>query len=302
MPVRHPFQSSASFGPLSAEQAAEFDGVIDAALAEDIGPGDITTNATIDASMVSTADIVARKDGVVAGLPIAARVFSRISSKITFEPRVADGARVLPGSVLARISGPTRGLLTGERVALNFLGRLSGIASLTRRFVDAAGERAVRIADTRKTTPGLRALERYAVRAGGGANHRFGLFDAVLIKDNHIVAVGSVAEAIERAREAAPRGTIVEVECESTAQVREAVAAGADAILLDNMESGAMREAVGIARGRAIIEASGNMTLERIFDVASTGVDVISIGALTHSAPAFDVALDFAPREEKAIT
>jgi nicotinate-nucleotide pyrophosphorylase (carboxylating) len=295
--MRHPYEDQPKFAPMDSKEAAGFDRVLAGALAEDVGAGDVTTNATIDPDAVWSADIVARRAGVVAGGAIAARTFALVDARIQVESLVDDGSRVEAGAVLARVTGPARGLLTGERIALNFLGRLSGIATLTREYVDALKGQPAKIADTRKTTPGLRALERYAVRAGGGVNHRFGLSDAVLVKDNHLAAVGSVAEAVSRARASAPQNTVVEIECDTLGQVRDAVTAGADAILLDNMDLTAMGEAVELARGKAVVEASGGMALERVAAVAATGVDVISVGALTHSAPALDVALDFSVRD-----
>ena len=295
----HPSLLSEDFRPLDEASAATYDGLLREALAEDVGRNDVTTNALIPAAAQWGGTVVARAPGVIAGLPLAARVFMLVDPQVLLTPIVSDGSRVEAGAKLASVSGPARGLLTGERVALNFLGRLSGIATLTRKYVDAAraatapAGTAPRIADTRKTTPRLRALERYAVRAGGGANHRFDLAGAVLIKDNHLAAVGSVAEAVRRAREHAGPGIIVEVECDSLGQVREALVAGADSILLDNMAIDTMREAVTLAHDKAIVEASGGMALERVAEVASAGVDVISVGALTHSAPALDVALDF---------
>jgi len=288
----HPFQNSEPFASLDGRAASAFDPLIRTALAEDIGSGDVTSAATVDAQLVWSGRIVARAAGTVAGLPIAARVFALVDARVAFTGLVRDGARVDAGAGLAHVRGPARGLLTAERVALNFVGRLSGIATMTARFVDAAYGSKTRIADTRKTTPGLRRLERYAVRAGGGVNHRFGLSDAVLVKDNHLAAVGSVGEAVRRARAAAP-GRVVEIECDTLEQVREALAAGADAVLLDNMDVASVRSAVALVHGSAVVEASGGMTLERIAEVAKTGVDVISVGALTHSAPALDVALDF---------
>ena len=278
---------------MTAAEATVFDTLIDQAIREDRGTGDITTEAVVDPVATWRGRIVARAPGVVAGLPIAARVFSRIDPTIETALTVSDGDRVLGGQPLATVFGPARGLLMGERVALNLLGRLSGIATLTRAYVDAVGGSGARITDTRKTTPGLRTLERYAVRAGGGVNHRFDLSAAVLIKDNHIAAVGSIATAVERARLRAGSALQVEVECDTSEQVREALAAGADALLLDNMDVAKMREAVDLCRGKATVEASGGMSLARVAEVAATGVDLISVGALTHSAPALDVALDF---------
>ena len=295
MPVRplHPSLQGSAFVPMGPAEAASFDGLIDRALAEDIGGADVTTEAVVDRRLVWRGRLVARERGVIAGLPIACHVFERVEPAVSVDVRAADGARVSRGETLAAVSGPAHALLTAERVALNLLARLSGIATLTRAYVDAVGEARARITDTRKTTPGLRALERYAVRAGGGVNHRFDLESAVLIKDNHLVAAGSIAVAVEAARRRAAAGTIVEVECDTIDQVRQALAVGADAILLDNMTPAVMREAVALCHGKAVLEASGGMSLARVAEVAATGVDVISVGALTHSAPALDVALDF---------
>ena len=295
----HPISNSPPFAPMQPAEAAAFDEVIDRAIREDRGLGDATTDAVVDPGLIWHGRIVARSPGVVAGLPIAARVFSRIDPAIVVSFETTDGDRVLGGQVLAKVSGPARGLLTGERVALNLLGRLSGIATLTRAYVDAVQASGARITDTRKTTPGLRSLERYAVRAGGGVNHRFDLSDAVLIKDNHIAAVGSLSAAVERARLRSRPDTIVEVECDTLDQVREALSSHADAVLLDNMDVKAMAEAVSICKGKAVVEASGGMSLGRVSQVAGTGVDVISVGALTHSAPALDVALDFDARPQE---
>ena len=290
---RHPYLTSEPFVPMDATAARSFDAIIKNALAEDIGEGDITSRAVVDADARWSGRITARARGVVAGLGIAARTFALVHPATKIELAVPDGSRVEAGSVLAKIDGAARSLLTAERVALNFLGRLSGIATLTRRYVDAAAGTNAKITDTRKTTPGLRALERYAVRAGGGVNHRFGLSDAVLVKDNHVAAVGSVREAVRRARAGVGSNIVVEIECDRLDQVEDALAAGADSVLLDNMDTATMRRAVDLARGKAIVEASGGMTLERVAETAAAGVDVISVGALTHSAPALDVALDF---------
>jgi len=290
---RHPYLASEPFVPMDASAARSLDSVIKSALAEDIGAGDITSNAVVDADARWSGRIVARAPGVVAGLGIAARTFTLVDPSTKIELAVPDGSKVDAGTVLAKVDGAARSLLTAERVALNFLGRLSGIATLTRRYVDATAGTDAKITDTRKTTPGLRALERYAVRAGGGVNHRFGLADAVLVKDNHIAAVGSVKEAVRRARAGVGSGIVVEIECDNLDQVNDALEAGADSVLLDNMDAATMRKAVGLARGRAIVEASGGMTLDRVAETAASGVDVISVGALTHSAPALDVALDF---------
>jgi nicotinate-nucleotide pyrophosphorylase (carboxylating) len=264
------------------------------ALAEDLGrAGDLTTEATVAPETQASAKVVARRGGSISGLPMAAGVFALLDPAVRFEPQVEDGDVVAAASTLARISGPARAILTGERTALNLLGHLSGVATATRALVHAVAGTHAAIVCTRKTTPGLRALEKYAVRCGGGANHRFGLDDAVLIKDNHLVAAGGVRAAIERARAAA--GHLVKIECEvqTTAQLEEALAARADVILLDNMTPAELADAVGRIRGRAIAEASGGITLDTVRAVAESGVDLISVGWITHSAPTLDVALDF---------
>jgi len=266
------------------------------ALREDLGlAGDITSIATIPADQTSAASIVAREPGIVAGLPVAQAVFRAVDSAVAFAAHAGDGDRVEAGAELARVSGATRALLAGERVALNFLGRLSGIATLTARYVDAVSGTRARITCTRKTTPGLRALEKYAVRAGGGVNHRYGLFDGVLIKDNHVTAAGGIGPAVTRARGAAGHMVRVEVEVDTLAQLDEALALGVDAILLDNMSLDELREAVARAGGAAILEASGGVSLDSVAGIAATGVDLISAGALTHSARCLDVALDLRP-------
>jgi nicotinate-nucleotide pyrophosphorylase (carboxylating) len=259
---------------------------VDRWLAEDVGDGDLTSLAVIGEDATCTAGLLVKEPGVVSGLRVAADVFDRLGA--TLEPLAADGDAVDPGTV-ARVEGPARGVLTGERLALNVLGRLSGIATLTRRYVDAVAGTGAVILDTRKTTPGLRSLEKHAVACGGGQNHRLGLYDGILIKDNHLRVVGSLAEAVARAKET---GAAVEVECDTLAQVREALAAGADSILLDNMSVSELREAVELARGQARLEASGGVTLETVRAIAETGVDFISVGALTHSARALDVSLE----------
>jgi nicotinate-nucleotide pyrophosphorylase (carboxylating) len=264
------------------------------ALAEDLGrAGDITSAATIDAESRSTARIVARRAGSLAGLPVAREVFRRLDAEVSFEPGAADGDALSPGAVIARIAGRSRSLLTAERTALNFLGHLSGIATATRRLVDAVAGTSATIVCTRKTTPGLRALEKYAVRCGGGGNHRFGLDDAVLIKDNHLVAAGGVAPAIRRARAAV--GHLVKVECEvkSLAELDQALGESVDSVLLDNMSPELLKRAVERVGGRVLTEASGGITLETVREVALSGVDLISVGWITHSAPCLDVALDF---------
>jgi nicotinate-nucleotide pyrophosphorylase (carboxylating) len=268
------------------------------ALAEDVGRGDVTTQATIAPGTQSSARIVAREAGVIAGLPIAALTFAQLDANVQFATLTPDGTAVAAGTTLARVTGDAAALLTAERTALNFLGRLSGIASQAARCVAAVAGTGAKIVDTRKTTPGLRLLEKYAVRMGGAQNHRAGLDDGILIKDNHIAAAGSLTLAVERARAHASHLLKIEVECDSETQVREAIAARADAILLDNMTPDQLRSAVTLIREQApgiIIEASGNIGVDprKLEAVAATGVDLISLGALTHSAPNFDVALDF---------
>ncbi|MFH2102880.1 MAG: carboxylating nicotinate-nucleotide diphosphorylase [Chloroflexota bacterium] len=262
------------------------------ALEEDIGPGDATTNSIIPAEAHMRGQIIAKQDGILAGLDIAAAVYRMVDPEVDFQAQVDEGAGVTRGQVLARVSGRARGLLTAERTALNFLGRMSGIATLTRQFVEAvAGTRAV-ILDTRKTAPGLRMADKLAVRRGGGQNHRIGLFDMLLIKDNHIDFAGSITAAVKRARGGAP-GLEIEVEARTLADVGEALSLGVERILLDNMTPETMAEAVRLAAGRAKLEASGNVTLETVRRIAETGVDYISSGALTHSARVFDVSFDY---------
>ncbi|HEX3271151.1 MAG TPA: carboxylating nicotinate-nucleotide diphosphorylase [Ktedonobacterales bacterium] len=292
------------------EQIVAYDPLFDPdlirrALAEDIGRGDVTTEATIPAGAQASARIVAREAGVIAGLPLAQRVFAALDPNVRFEAQVADGDAVEAGATLAQITGEARALLTAERVALNFLGRLSGIATLTARCGAAVADTRAQIVDTRKTTPGLRALEKYAVRMGGGRNHRAGLDDGVLIKDNHIAAAGGVRPAILRAREHASYLLRIEVECEDEQQVSDAVESRADVILLDNMPIERLRANVEWIRTHApttIIEASGAIGTDpaRLAAVAATGVDLISLGALTHSAPNFDVSLEFDPAAKGA--
>ena len=270
------------------------DDVLTRALAEDLGAGDVTTEACVPEAKRATADGVARKAIVACGIPVAARVFALIDGSLRFEAKVLEGASVPPGTVLWRVEGRARSILMGERVALNFTQRMCGVATATRRFVDAVPKECVtRITDTRKTTPGLRLLERYSVRRGGGHNHRNDLGSAVLIKDNHIVAAGGVTAAIEAARARAPHTSRIECEVDSLEQLEEALAARADIVLLDNMDTPMVEEAVRRTRGRALLEASGGITLERIAELARAGVDAISVGALTHSTPAADIGLDF---------
>ena len=262
------------------------------ALEEDIETGDVTTDTIVPAGASLKGRIVAKQDGVIAGLDVAKHVMLALSEHITFVANVEDGSRVNRGTVLADVEGPARALLTGERTALNFLGRMSGIATLTRKFVDAVSTTKATILDTRKTAPGLRITDKLAVRLGGGQNHRTGLFDMVLIKDNHIDFAGSITAAVERVRAS---GTHLEIEVETRTldNVREALALGVERILLDNMSIETMREAVRISAGRAKLEASGNVTLDNVLEVAGTGVDYISVGALTHSPVVFDVSLEF---------
>lgn len=267
--------------------------IVGRALAEDVGSGDITTDAAIDENLRARGEIVAKCDCVIAGIDLAAETFRRLDRDVEFVVRKPDSTRCSPGDIVAEIRGSARAMLTAERTALNLLQRLSGIASITRRFVDAAEGR-ITILDTRKTTPTLRALEKYAVRAGGGTNHRQGLHDAVLIKDNHIRLAGGVNVAVERVRAARP-GQPIEIEAQSLDQVDDAVVIGADTILLDNMDTETIREAVKRIAGRAKVEISGGITLERIPELASTGADYVSVGALTHSAPAADLSLEIEP-------
>ena len=264
------------------------------ALDEDIGRGDVTTQATIDAAAEATARIVAHEPVVVAGLPIIALVLEEAGTVYArCDLRVEEGTAVGTDAVLCEIAGSAAGLLTVERVLLNFLQRMSGVATLTRRYAEAVAGTRAKVIDTRKTIPGWRLLDKYAVAAGGGANHRFGLDDGVLIKDNHLVACGGVRPAIARARAAVHHLLRVEIECDTLAQVDEAIAAGADAILLDNMTVADMTTAVRTIAGRAIVEASGGVTLETIRQIADTGVDLVSVGALTHSARAVDLSMEF---------
>lgn len=264
-----------------------------AALNEDLGrAGDITSQATIPASAVATAVIASRQVGVIAGLAFAQAAFRMMDPNLKFEILVGDGGDVLPSTEVARISGPARALLSGERVALNYLGRLSGIASLTAKFAAEIAHTKAKIADTRKTTPGLRAFEKYAVRCGGGMNHRFGLDDAVLIKDNHIAVAGGVAAALRAAKNTVGHLVKIEIEVDNLQQLAEVIAEGADVVLLDNMSLDQLREAVHMVAGRMKCEASGNVNLSTVKAIAETGVDIISSGALTHSAPVLDLGLD----------
>lgn len=275
------------------------DGLVTHALAEDLASGDITTDATVTEETFAVAEAIAKAPLVLSGSEVFTRCFFAVDSGCRVEQLVEDGQKVAPGTILLRAEGRARSLLKAERTALNFLQRLSGIATLTERFVSAAAGK-VRICDTRKTTPGLRFLERQAVVHGGGHNHRDNLGSAVLIKDNHIVAAGSIERAIEAARTHAPHTSKIEVEVTDLDQVDEALQAGADILLLDNFDSDRTRAAVAKIAGRALVEVSGNMTLERMPEVAALGVDVVSVGALTHSAPAADISLRLYRVEEGA--
>jgi nicotinate-nucleotide pyrophosphorylase (carboxylating) len=267
--------------------------IVDRALAEDLAGGDVTSAATVAADARAIARAVAKSPLVACGSALFARSFYRVDPGLRVEEKLPEGSRAAPGDVLWLVEGAARSILMAERTALNFAQRLSGIATLTRRFVDAvpAGSK-LRIADTRKTTPGLRVLERYAVRTGGGHNHRDCLGSAVLIKDNHIVAAGGIGQAVARARATAPHSSRIEVEVESLLQLDEALTAGAEIVMLDNFDTTALSEAVKRAHGRALVEVSGGLTLERVKDLANVGVDIASVGALTHSAPAADISLD----------
>ena len=272
----------------------EIDEAVNRALAEDLGrAGDITSIATVPVGTQARTQLVARKAGTIAGLPLVAACFRRLAPDIEILPHARDGEAVAAKAVLMQINGDARAVLSAERVALNFIGHLSGIATATNAFVRAVGGGKTRICCTRKTTPGLRALEKYAVRCGGGGNHRFGLDDAVLIKDNHIAVAGGIRPALDKARATVGHLVKIEIEVESLDQLREVLASGkADAVLLDNMDANTLAEAVKLAAGRLLLEASGGVSLDTIAAIAATGVDLISVGALTHSAPALDVALD----------
>jgi len=261
------------------------------ALQEDLGPGDVTTEATIPAESRSTAAVLAKQELVLAGLDVCREVFHYLDPGVKFDPFAKDGDRIIAGTEIARLAGNTGALLAGERVALNLLQHMSGIATLTARTVEKVKGSRARVLDTRKTLPGLRQLEKYAVRVGGGSNHRFGLYDGVLIKDNHIRAAGSITGAIEGARKRAHHLLKIEVETKNLEEVHEALASKADIIMLDNMPIDMMREAVRLIAGRALVEASGNVTLETIRAIAETGVDFVSLGNLTHSAPAADISM-----------
>ncbi len=269
------------------------DDAVRAALAEDLGrAGDVTTEAIIPRSATARAVIATREAGVLAGLPLARAAFAQMDAAVRFQAMRADGDVIEQGAIVAQIDGPARAILSAERVALNYLGRLSGVASLTAAYAERIAHTRARVCDTRKTTPLMRALEKYAVRCGGGANHRFGLDDAVLIKDNHIAVAGGIAPALRAAKRFVGHLTKIEIEVDTLDQLREVVAEGADAALLDNMPPDMLREAVALVGGRMICEASGGVTLETVAAVAETGVDLISVGALTHSARVLDLGLD----------
>jgi nicotinate-nucleotide pyrophosphorylase (carboxylating) len=271
----------------------ETDRIIRNALQEDIGLGDVTTLATIEAGTVNRAELVAKEDFVLSGIDVAARVFTLLDSSVAFEKLREDGFAVQRGEVLAWLKGDARVLLQGERVALNLLQRMSGISTLTAAFVREIEGLDCSVVDTRKTTPGLRCLEKYAVRMGGGHNHRTSLYDGVLIKENHIAAAGGIATAVARARRQAPHTLRIEVETRDLKEVEEALAAGADIIMLDNMDLDVLRQAVRLIDGRALSEASGGVNLDTVRAIAETGVDLISVGALTHSARAVDISMLF---------
>jgi len=265
---------------------------VEAALAEDVGPGDVTTLSTVAPERSGRGLFIAKQPGILCGIPAMTEVFRTLDPDSNVSSIRRDGDRIETGDVLAEVKGRARSILTGERLALNFLQRLSGIATLTGKLAAAVSGTGARIVDTRKTTPGLRFLEKYAVRIGGGRNHRFSLADAVLIKDNHIVAAGGIGEAVKKARAFVPHTMTVEVEAETERQVREALDAGADIVMLDNMSPATMRRMVALIAGKALVEASGNISEETVRAAAESGVDIISIGALTHSAPALDIGLD----------
>ena len=293
-PLSSPAESEMPDGfPLTNEEVQQ---IVCAALQEDQAFNDVSTLATVASTRNVSSIIVARGDGVICGMPLAIEAFRQLDSSLSLEIGAEDGVRVSRGTDVLNLHGHARGMLSAERVALNFLQRLSGIATLTAKYVDLVRGTSVKVLDTRKTTPGWRRLEKYAVRAGGGVNHRLDLQAGVLIKDNHLAALGGdIAAAVSRARALVQPGTPVQVECESLAQVKEAINAGADWILLDNMSVAQLTEAVCACRGQVVTEASGGVTLETVRRIAETGVDRISVGALTHSAPALDLALDFAP-------
>jgi len=269
------------------------DDLIKSFLKEDMPMGDITTDNLIDMKSTSEARLIAKEKGIVAGLDVARRVFEILDENVEFVKKVEDGMLVQPGDAIAEIKGNTRALLKGERTALNLIQRLSGVATKTNELSEKIKELPAKIVDTRKTTPGLRALEKYAVRVGGGQNHRFCLSDGVLIKDNHIKAAGGIKKAVEIIRNRIPHTIKIEVETETLEQVQEALDAGADIIMLDNMSLDMMKKAVDLINGRALVEASGNVNINTVYDIALTGVDIISVGGITHSVKALDISMRF---------
>ncbi len=266
--------------------------IIEMALAEDVGHGDITTFNLIEAGQQGCGELLAKSPGIIAGLPIAQLVFASLDQDSQFTAYKHDGEKIEPGDKLGMVQGSLRSLLVGERLALNFLQRLSGIATLTNRMVELAGNPAVKILDTRKTTPGLRMLEKYAVRVGGGFNHRFGLYDGAMVKDNHIIAAGGIKEAVQKLKTTIPVTVKIEVEVESLEHMQEALEAGVDIIMLDNMDPALMRQAVELNAGRVMLEASGGVNESNIAVIAATGVDAISLGALTHSVNSLDISFN----------
>jgi nicotinate-nucleotide pyrophosphorylase (carboxylating) len=267
------------------------DKIVEQALLEDIGTGDITSESIVPYDLKAKGIIKTSEEGVVAGLDIIYLVFKKLDPEICFQSKIKDGKNILPGEVLAKISGSARTILKGERVALNFLQRMSGIATITSKFCQQVKDFPVRIIDTRKTTPGLRILEKYAVRMGGGYNHRFGLYDAVLIKDNHIAVAGGIKSAVNSVQKQISHTVKIEVEAENLSQLQEALKVQVDTIMLDNMDLETMKEAVKIVKGKTLIEASGGITLEKVREIARTGVDLISVGALTHSVKSLDISM-----------
>ncbi len=276
----------------SIKENIQIDKIVEQALLEDIGTGDITTEYIISSNLKAKGIIKTSEEGVVAGIDIACLVFKKLDSKINFQSKIKDGKKILPEEILAEITGSAQTILKGERVALNFLQRMSGIATITSKFCQEVKDFPVRIVDTRKTTPGLRILEKYAVRMGGGYNHRFGLYDAALIKDNHLALGGGVKSAIESVQKLIPHTIKIEVEVENLSQLEEALKMRVDIIMLDNIDLDTMKEAVKMAKGKALIEASGGIILEKVREVAQTGVDLISVGALTHSVKSLDISLE----------
>jgi nicotinate-nucleotide pyrophosphorylase (carboxylating) len=271
----------------------EIDTIIEAALKEDIPDGDVTSESLLPIESVSKAIFLVKEDGILAGIDVAARVFWKIDPHVAFEKYGEDGCTIRAGDTLAQMEGPSISLLKGERTALNFLQRLSGIASLTHRFVNSLEGSQAKILDTRKTTPSLRSLEKYAVKMGGGTNHRLNLSDMVLIKDNHLKIVGSISEAVKRARQKIGKDVKIEVETTTFEEVKEAVRSGADMIMLDNMSTERMREVVDWVNGKVPLEASGNVKLSTVNEIASSGVDFISVGSLTHSYQSLDISMEF---------